>query len=394
MNIGFFADCWEPQINGVVVSMKNLKTALEDRGHAIDIYAPAYGCERRSTDLIFRQPSVTYPFQREFNMAAPFPHRARRRARERRLDIVHAHTEFPLGQIGAAVARRLAVPLVFTLHTLWVHYFHYVFWGLVPDNILKTVLRRFYLKADYFVAPSGKIKSYLEKEFGIAAHIETIPTGLDLERFFQFDPGPARKAEFRTRHGLHELDTVLVFAGRLGREKSIDLLMTALPLLLPRHPRLKLLLVGDGPARGELESLAETLGVRKAVVFTGYLRGESLPLAYACADFFVIASTSESQGLVTVEAMASGLPVVMREDAASLDILGDRRNGIVWRDPGEFVAALETLLTHRELVDDLKRRSRERSRAFTLAAFGERMEGYYDWILGDFNRRRSSLARP
>jgi 1,2-diacylglycerol 3-alpha-glucosyltransferase len=387
MNIGFFADCWEPQINGVVVSMKNLKTALEHREHRVYTYAPVIGAEKRTSEDVFRQRAVTYPFQKEFFMASPLFHKALRRARGQRIDIVHGHTEFSLGLVGAAVARHLCVPFVFTLHTLWKYYSHYFFWGLLPQNLLSALLRRFYLRPDYYVAPSTKIKSYLEKEFRINAHIETIPTGLDLTPFSRPVTTEERCA-FRRRHHLREDDIVMIFAGRLGREKSINLLLQALPPLLIRHPRLKLLLVGDGPAREELELLALALGVRPAVAFTGYLRGERMALAYRAADFYVIASTTESQGLVTVEAMASGLPAVVREDIAGIDILGDRANGLVWKDQADFARAIDTLLTRPALEADLRKRSLARACAFTLEKFGERMEAFYAWAVDDYRRRR------
>ena len=387
MNIGFFADCWEPQINGVVVSMKNLKTAVETRGHRVYTYAPVIGREKKNSEHIFRQRAVTYPFQKEFFMASPLFRKALRRARRQELDVVHGHTEFSLCLVGAAVARRLEVPYIFTLHTLWKYYTHYLFWGLLPQNLLVSVLRRFYLRPDYFVAPSSKIKSYLEKEFRIDAHIETIPTGLDLSPFHRPLTDPERTA-FRARYGMRKDDTVMVFAGRLGREKSIDVLIEALPRLLPRHQRLKLLLVGDGPAREELELLALSLGVRQAVVFTGYLRGERMAQAYRSSDFYVIASTTESQGLVTVEAMASGLPVVLRDDIAGLDILGDGANGLVWKNPVEFVRHIDTLLSRPELFSELAGRSQKRSAAFTLEQFGQRMETFYAWAAEDYQRRR------
>jgi 1,2-diacylglycerol 3-alpha-glucosyltransferase len=388
MNVGFFTDCWEPQINGVVISMKNLERSLTERGHHVFAYAPAYGSERKSTPTVFRQPAITYPFQKEFSMAAPSHRRALRRARFQDLDLIHGHTEFSLGFAAASVARRLAVPFVFTLHTLWKYYAHYLFWGQLPNSLLIPAMRRFYLKPDYFIAPSSKIKTYLKKEFRVSAHIETIPTGLDLKLFSECAPSPAERAAFRREYGIGPDDIVMIFAGRMGREKSIDVLIDSLPPLLRSHPNLKLLLVGDGPARDELERRAENLGVRRSVAFTGYLKHASLPLAYRSSDFYAIASLTESQGLVTVEAMASGLPVIVREDAAHLDIIGRPENGLVFRTTLEFVKAAVALLSSPELRASLRDRSLARSAGFTLEQFGARMEAFYQWAIEDFRRKQ------
>ncbi|MBN2352123.1 MAG: glycosyltransferase [Spirochaetales bacterium] len=392
MTIGFFSDCWEPQINGVVVSMRNLERALAQRGHRVFTYAPAFGSERKCRGGVFRQRAVTYPFQREFAMAVPFSRRALRLARSQKIDIVHGHTEFSLGLVASTVARRLGVPFVFTLHTLWKFYTHYLFWGLLPDNLLVAVMRRFYLKPDYLIAPSSKIKSYLEKEFRVEAHIETIPTGLDLDLFHRASPSAEEKLRFRAGHGLAADDLVMIFAGRLGREKSIDVLIEAVARLQGSRPRLKLLLVGDGPARTDLERYAEKLGVRRSVAFTGYLPHAMLPLAYKSSDCYAIASTTESQGLVTVEAMASGLPVLVRDDAAHLDIIGRAENGMVFRTVPELAAALESLIDSPRLRAELGARSLERSAGFTVKEFGSRVEKFYRWVADDFrHKRRASV---
>jgi len=392
MTIGFFSDCWEPQINGVVVSMRNLERALAERGHRVFTYAPAFGSERTCRGDVFRQRAVTYPFQREFSMAVPFARRALRRARSQKIDLVHGHTEFSLGLVGAAVARRLGIPFVFTLHTLWKYYTHYLFWGLLPDNLLVSVMRRFYLKPDYLIAPSSKIKSYLEKEFRVEAHIETIPTGLDLDLFHRASPSAGEKARFRADHGIAPGDIVMIFAGRMGREKSINVLLEAAARLRGSRPRLKLLLVGDGPARTDLERLAEKLGVRRSVAFTGYIPHDKLPLAYKSSDVYAIASTTESQGLVTVEAMASGLPVVVCDDAAHLDIIGSAENGIVFRTVPELAGALESLIGSPRLRAELGARSLERSNKFTVKEFGSRVEKFYRWVIDDFKSKRTAAG--
>jgi 1,2-diacylglycerol 3-alpha-glucosyltransferase len=181
----------------------------------------------------------------------------------------------------------------------------------------------------------------------------------------------------------------MIFVGRMGKEKSIDVFIEALPVLTKKYPKLRLMLVGGGPEKQDLEKRSEALGVRKAVVFTGYLPQATLPLAYKASDFYVIASKTESQGLVTVEAMTSGLPVIACEDLAHLDILGDRENAIIFKTDADFAPAVTQLLENHGLMQALRAKSLARSGNFTLKEFGARVEEYYQWVIEDFKQKEA-----
>ncbi|HEQ70846.1 MAG TPA: glycosyltransferase family 4 protein [Spirochaetia bacterium] len=393
MNIGFFADCWEPQVNGVIISMKNLQQGLAAHGDNVYQFAPAIWRHWQQSTAVFKQFAVRYPFQKEFYMASPLAYRAVSFARRNKIEIAHGHTEFSLGLMAGSVAKRLSIPYVFTLHTIWKYYTHYLFWGLVPHSILIPIMRNFYQKPDYFIAPTIKMKAYLEEQFDIQVHTTVIPTGLDLDRFLTYDPPEEARRAFRRKYGIGPHDPVMIFVGRMGREKSIDELIDALPRLLAKHPALKLLLVGGGPCKHEFEVQANSLGVREAVVFTGYLPWENLPLAYKAADFFAIASRTESQGLVTVEAQASGLPVIAAEDAANREILGSEKNGLVFHNGDELIHAVDSLLSNPGLARTLSERSRERSYFFTVKEYGARVHAYYQWVREDYARKKTTTGR-
>ena len=391
MQIGLFADCWEPQVNGVVIAIKNLREAIESYGYQTTVFAPAIRPYWRSSTADYKQFAVRYPFQREFALATPWPFRALATARQQGIQIVHAHTEFSLGQVAFQIAKRIGVPFVFTLHTLWKYYAHYLFWGLLPYSLLARVMRRFYQLPDYFIIPTARIKDYLVTEFGVKAPITVIPTGLDLSRFMNFKPDSKKLSGFRQVYGLKETDKIAIFVGRLGKEKSIEVLLKGLRRLTPRQPHIRLLIVGDGPERKELARLVIRLNLKEEVRFAGYLNWQDLPLAYRACDFFVLASRTETQGLVTVEAMASGLPVIVAEDKVNLEIVGSKENGLFFNNEQELALRLEELILSQPLYQKLSERSLQRAKFFTLEAYGQRMHEYYQHVARDFKSRCRSI---
>jgi 1,2-diacylglycerol 3-alpha-glucosyltransferase len=383
MNIGFFTECWDPQINGVLTSMKNLQFELTRRNNSIYIFAPRYKNYQDTDPSIFRQCAVKYIFQPEFNFASLLKYKALRAARRHKLDLIHSHTEFSLGIIGARVARSLMLPFVMTFHTFWEYYSHYFMWDLLPQNLFKYILRLLYKSTNYFIAPSQKVKSYLKNEMRVSAPVEVIPTGLDLDHFFQYNVTPRMKQEFRHKYGLAKEDIVMLFVGRVGKEKSIDVLIRGLPAIKKKYPRIRLLVVGDGPGRSSLKKLARRMGVKQEVVFTGYIPWKHIPLVYKSSDVFTLASVSETQGLVTVEALASGLPVIVRDDPANLDIIEHGRYGLIFKTPGDFARSVHTLLGNPGLRLGLQKKAQDASLKYSLEEFGKKVTEYYNWIIED-----------
>jgi len=383
MNIGFFTECWDPQINGVMTSMKNLQDELIRRNNEIYIFAPRYKGYHDKDPHVFRQFAVTYIFQPEFKFAGMLRHKALRFAGSKKLDIIHSHTEFSLGIIGGGIARQLGLPFVMTFHTFWKYYSHYFMWDLLPKNLFRFILKTLYKSADYFIAPSQKVKSYLENEMQVRVPIRIIPTGLKLNHFSDFVITPRKKQEFRHKYGISRDDTVMLFVGRVGKEKSIDVLIRGLPELKKKYPRIKLLVVGDGPGSASLKNLAIKTGVGDSVIFTGYIPWEQIPIVYKSSDLFTLASVSETQGLVTVEALASGLPVVVKDDPANLDIIERGKYGLIFKRDQDFSRMVDHLLSRPRLCRSLRETALSGAMKYSLQEFGKRVIEYYNWILKD-----------
>ena len=305
MRIGFFTDTYTPQINGVVSSIRLFADALERQGHEVYIFAPT---PRQPTDgpRVVRIPSVPFVFQPEMRLASLYSQQAYRLARRANLDIVHSHDPFAVGLFGLAVAKRFRLPYVHTYHTLYPEYVHYVWETRFTRAMAERLSREFCDQCDLVLAPSTKIERALNA-WGVTAPVEILPTGVDAARFA--NPDMEAAANLRRRFAIPETDRLLTFVGRVGLEKNIDLLVEAIARV--KTPGARLLIVGNGPYRAELDAHIASLGVADRVTFTGYLQGDDVAAAYAASDAFFFASLSETQGLVVAEAMASGLPTIL-----------------------------------------------------------------------------------
>ncbi|MBN1523139.1 MAG: glycosyltransferase [Spirochaetales bacterium] len=387
MNIGFFADCWDPQINGVITSMKNLELDLCGKNHRVYKFAPKQD-NSHNDQTLFLQNSIQYVFQKEFSLASPFPYKALDQARKWKLDIVHGHSEFSVGRIGATVADRLNIPLVATLHTLWELYTHYFFWGKCPLSIFRYYFGMYYRRPRYFIVPSIKIKKYLQTVFHVEHPIEIIPTGIELSRFGDSQYARQDISGFRKQFRLKDNDIVGILVGRMGKEKSIEMVIRAVARLIHKYPKLKLLLVGGGPELEELKALAKTLDAEDAVVFAGYIPQKNIPLTYRASDFFITASTTETQGLSTIEAMATGLPLILRSDPVQKEVAGDSGNALFFDSEMELANAMEKIISNTTIQRQLASLAKKRSESFSLAQFGSRVERFYDYVLTDFHSSR------
>jgi 1,2-diacylglycerol 3-alpha-glucosyltransferase len=389
MRIGFFSDTYTPQINGVVSSIRLFAAALERQGHEVYIFAPT---PRQPTDgpRVVRIPSVPFAFQPEYRLATIYSQHALRLVRRANLDVIHSHDPFAIGLFGLSIAKRFRIPYVHTYHTLYPEYVHYVWETRFTRAMAERLSREFCDQCDLVLAPSTKIEKALQ-EWGVTAPIERMPTGVDVTRFSGQRPEEA--AALRKRFGIPDTDHLLVFVGRVGLEKNIDLLVEAMAKIKTPHTRL--LVVGSGPHRADLDRHIASLGVRDRVTFTGYLQGEDVVAAYAASDAFFFASTSETQGLVVAEAMASGLPVVAVRDLAVGDAVADGVNGFLTAERADaLAAAADRVLTDPSLRTAMGAESRARAQALSIDLMAERLSHFYEGLAATRPSARTSLAAP
>jgi 1,2-diacylglycerol 3-alpha-glucosyltransferase len=387
MRIGFFTDTYTPQINGVVTSIQLFAKALERQGHSVYIFAPT---PRQTADgpHIVRIPSLPFAFQPEMRVASIYSQHAYTLVRRANLDIIHSHDPFAVGLFGLAMAKRFRVPYVHTYHTLYPEYVHYVWETRFTRAMAERLSRDFCDQCDLVLAPSTKIERALH-EWGVTSRVERLATGVDADRFRVRDP--AAEAELRRRFAIPESDRLLVFVGRLGKEKSVDTLVDAMQHV--RTPGARLLLVGDGPHREELTEHIAAHGLADRVTFTGYLQREDVAAAYGTSEALFFASTSETQGLVIAEAMAAGLPVVAVDDLAIADAVTDGSNGfLVSGGPTALAQAADRVLGDADLHTRMCEAARSRANDLRIDNQAALLVGFYDELLASRpSPRRGSL---
>jgi len=325
LRIGLFSNAYRPLISGVVNSIDLIRKELLRQGHTPFVFAPDVAGYRDSHAGVIRFPSVEVTRNVKYPLALPCWPPTQCWIARARLQVLHTHHPFWLGDLAWLWARRLKVPLVYTFHTQYEQYCHYV---PLPQGPLRALTRwavgQFSRRCDLIVAPSPTIRE-LMRSYNISTWTETLPNAIDLSRFQSAQP------EARCSLGWPEQACVAMYAGRIGKEKNLDFWLRAFAAVARHHPEACCALVGDGPELVNLQRLARELRLGERVFFCGPVAYEDMPKYYAAADFFAISSTTEVKPLVVLEALASGLPVLAVSACGTQDTLTHDQDG--WLTP-------------------------------------------------------------
>jgi 1,2-diacylglycerol 3-alpha-glucosyltransferase len=362
VKIGIFTDSYLPYTSGVVRSIETFTEELTNTGHEVFIFAPAYrNCNKESR--VFRFSSIPSPTNPDFSLALPFSIRLRPTIKKLNLDLIHVHSPFLLGRVGARYARRLGIPLVFTYHTLYEQYVHYLpVAKSISKELVQRISRVFCNHCDAVIAPTAVIGQYL-REIGVKAPINIVPTGIKVADFQAGEPD-----WLRHRYNLPAGEKILLFVGRLGQEKNIGFLMDCFKEIHQEYNNARLVLVGSGPEEADLKTRAVNLGVADQVTFTGVLSPADVVNCYAGATIFVFSSVTETQGIVIAEAKAAGLPVVAVRAFGVSEMVEDGIDGYLTElDQGQFIEKVKLLLSDSELYQDVSRRARQNAEKLSTA---------------------------
>ncbi|MEW9899076.1 glycosyltransferase [Chitinivorax sp. PXF-14] len=381
MRVLMVSDVYFPRVNGVSTSIATFRHELAAMGVEVDLIAPAYPNE-------VEQPGVTriasryLPFDPEDRMMRRGALMAQLPALSKRgYALVHIQTPFVAHYSGLALARALGLKAVTTYHTFFEEYLHH-YARVVPAGWTRALARRFSRSqcnaTQGVIAPSTAMRDTL-LAYGVKAPIEVIPTGIPLT---QFQPGDG--SGFRATHGIGPERELALFVGRVAHEKNIDLLLQVADRARRQRPNLLLVVAGEGPAEAHLQALAGKLGLAGHVKFIGYLERERALLdCYSAADVFVFGSTTETQGLVLLEAMAMGVPVLAIPVMGAKDILSPGRGCVpVSTDPDEFAAALVALLADPARRAGIGADARSYAQEWSAPATAQRLAAFYQHVLG------------
>lgn len=409
MRIALFSECYTPVPNGVVTSIVNLRQTLRAWGHTVYVFAP--GTPQMDDDEhIFRLPELPFP-KHPYHFARPFP-RIKTNFPELEIDVIHCQHPFVVGKLGAELADKYNIPMVYTAHSRYD-----VMMASAKSPVLRSMapkamqglVRRFCSHADYIIAPSKHTRDALIED-GIRARYVVIPSGVRPPA-----PRPEARAILRSQLGIEPDKPTLLYLGRLGPEKRVDILLESAAMLrhigLPEPQRdFHIILAGDGQCRHDLEVQAQELGLQNRVTFAGMIPREEVGDWYAASDIFLFPSAVETQGMVLVEAMATGLPCIAVSDGGASEMVVEGETGFcVPQTCHAFAKAIHRLIADPEMCKAFGEAGQKRAERYTPEAMAKRVLDVYEKAIArphaphlsrvkqltlELRRRRAKRHRP
>ena len=375
------SDVYFPRINGVSTSIKTFKNELETLGHQVTLIVPAYTPTETADPTVIRIPSRYLWLDPEDRaMRWGYIYKLQNELALSRYDIVHIQTPFIAHYVGVSLAKKLNIPRVETYHTYFEEYlYHYI--PMLPKSWMKFVAR-YYTKTqcndlDAVIVPSTAMNKVLE-DYGVKTPTAVLPTGIELDKFQN-----AEGNKFRNAYNIPLDRPTLIFIGRVAFEKNIDFLLKVVDQVRKTIPDILLLIAGEGPALVHLKKLSNTLRLNNNVLFLGYLdRHKELLDCYACGDAFVFASNTETQGLVLLEAMALGVPVVSTAVMGTKDILAPKKGALVCNESVfEFAESIVTLVNDKQLRAKLSEEALEYVKTWSALSMAKKLLLFYERVI-------------
>jgi glycosyltransferase involved in cell wall biosynthesis len=327
LRVAMFTNNYLPFIGGVPISIERLRRGLKALQDSVLVVAPRYRDQSNNEDNVLRVPSLlAMGEEREFRLANIFLKRIRTQLKIFQPDVIHLHHPFWLGSLGLFIGRWLRVPVIYTYHTRLEHYAHFV---PLPGNLFRNLIshalvKRFANKCDAVIVPTYSTEEYL-RMIGVKSPIFVQPTGIEYQRFQEVSDEDVS----RLRESLKIQDeTIFVSVSRLSNEKNIDFMIDAIHALRQRSNRpFRFLMIGQGHQHDRLQQRIDELDLNQHFTLVGAVPPEDMATWYHLGDAFLFASKSETQGMVILEAMAAGLPVVAVRSSGIDDVVRQDFNG-------------------------------------------------------------------
>lgn len=383
MRIGLFTDSYPPYINGVSTSVAMLKKALEKKGHIVYVVTVSNNALKYEYDVenrIVRVPGIPIGIY-DYRLSRIYPLPMINTMKSWNLDVIHSHTEFGIGILARLLAKQFDIPLVHTYHTLYEDYTHYITHGYFDKSSKKIVeyLTKFYCDktANELIVPTNKIYKLFKEKYDFKKNIHIVPTGIEVDRFYTENVDKSYVQTLKKKLKLQKKDFVILFVGRLASEKNVEFLLNAEQKLIKKHSNIKLLIVGDGPDKEKYEEMANDLNISKNVIFNGKAAWEEMPFYYHCADIFATASTTETQGLTVIEAMAAGVVPLCIKDESFLGTVTHELNGLIFNNEEEYISQVLSLYDNSSLLQKYNKQARIQAEHCSSASYAERVLEVY-----------------
>jgi 1,2-diacylglycerol 3-alpha-glucosyltransferase len=366
MRIAIFTDTYEPQINGVVTSIKLYNQELRKHGHEIHIFCPkARGLKKNK--FVHPLRSIDFKPYPTYRIGIPTPS-ILRKIRKYEPDVIHIQSPASIGLLGLSVAKALDIPTVMTYHTMLTEYVNYLpgtGYSEVKKIGKKTIeryVKLFFNQANLIISPGVDTKKFLKRL--VKKPVAILPTGIQLPR------NMSKKKSNKT--------PIILQVGRLCKERSVDVIIHALYFLLKKQ-KAKLIITSSGPKTEELKHLAKNLGIEKNITFTGFVSEKKKNQLYKKADIFVSASSTDTQGLVPLEAMSFGTPVIVPEASGFRDFIKHNKNGLTFKSgkAKQLSHQMLRLLKNKKLKMRLSKQSIKTSQDYNIEKLAKKLEAIY-----------------
>lgn len=343
MRVALFTETYLPYINGVVTHVKVLKEGLEKLGHTVLVVCADVDAKHHYVQGgILHCPAKSFKKFYDYGLAAPVSRRRLKLIQEFKPDIIHIHNEFGVGFSGTVYAKKLKIPLVYTLHTMYDDYLYYI----APTPLIPIMKKTTHKYANYLAknaaaltGPSKKVDEFF-KECGVDKNVSVIPNPVELDTFNPDNIDEEKIAQVKEKYNISDDTFIACFCGRLGKEKSVDVLLNFWAQTVKPQDNMKLFIFGEGPSKPELEELAKQLKIEDTVVFTGRVEHNDLPPYYASCDCYITTSLSDTNSISMLEGMATGLPVLHLYDELNKGQVEPGVNGYIFSNPQEMYECL------------------------------------------------------
>lgn len=385
MRIGLFTDTYPPFINGVSTSVLMLKQGLEKLGH--EVYVVTVNDESfsyKEEDGILKIPSFPIGLM-NFRQTGIYPIKAFNIIKKWKLDIIHSHTEFSIGTFARLISKQLNIPLVHTYHTMYEEYIYYITKGYFNSASKKLVeyLTLFLCDKtiDELIVPTEKTKELFKDKYKVKREVYVIPSGIDTTRFYKENIDKNEIINLKKDLGLKKTDFIVLYVGRIAKEKSIDFLINNFNSVLKRIPKAKMIIVGDGPDIKDLIDLTRKKGLENKIIFTGKAPWTDVPKYYSLCDLFVTASKTETQGLTVIEAMGASKPVVAIRDESFELMITDKKDGLFFDDEKSYVDMIYEVYKNKKLRDEISFNARLTADKYSPYNYAKNVLKVYDKVI-------------
>lgn len=393
LKIGIFTDTYYPGFDGVAISIRHLTENLRKQGHEVYLFVPKVGGIDKKEDNVFTLPSIkAWPsIPDNVRLPLPIPNKAALKALQIDFDVIHAHGNGAFCLMGLTVAKTKRIPFVMTFHTMFSEYAHYFLNGKIVKgkHLNYLFLKRWGKVCTRIIAPSNKMKDTLTSS-GVKQPISVIPNFVDLSKFKS-----AKKGFLHDKLGLPFDTPILLSVGRLGKEKNFEFLIKFFKRYSKINAKAHLVIVGAGVDYDKLNQLIKDLRIEDRAHLTGGIPNEFMPQVYADASVFVFPSTSEVHPMVTIEAGASGLPLVVADDPAFSDVVFDGENGyLLPLKYNDFIEKVNYLLKNKKIREEFGERSKQIiKRNFQAEKITNQVVELYESAIGDYKPSRFNIRR-